>query len=323
MQWLRWLIAIAAFPLITSGSLTRLKHKKDAEDPVTYEVIPAIPTLYNVSAKASAATNAASMAASEAYAADAEVKAQEALEATAEAQVQAAHKQLESRLGFARAKYAADEGIISRAKAEKAAQNSRKLLHQIPIIAQKAAKDAVAEVVKEAIEKMNIEVNKTAEEALKIQEEGYDAAGERAQEEALPFQQAKLRSEQTAVEYAARARELAKAVIPLKGKAMEIANQAEAFQQANNPVMAQQMLMKGHDLLDKAIQMQDTAKGFDATAKQINSQLGYYDLAANAAAAWGSYQANPAGKQSLFPPLPEPLVLGPLKGKGKGKAKGL
>jgi len=320
MQWLRWLIHTITFPSIASGALTRL-HKEDPA-PIVYEAIPEIPTLYNVSEKAAAATNAASMAASEAYAADAEEKSQEALENTAKAELTAAHKQLESNVGYSRAKFAADEGIIKRAEADAAARNSRKMLHQIPIIAQKAAKDAVADVVKEAIEKMNIEANKTAEEALKIEEEGFKKAAERAQQEAEPFQQSKLRSEQTAVEYAARARELAMAVIPLKAKAMEIANQAEAFQQANNPVMAQQMLMKGHDLLDKAIQMQGTAKGFDATAKQINSDLGYYDLAANAAAAWGAYQGNPAGKSPDFPPLPKPLVLGPLKDKGKGKGKG-
>merc|ERR1719156_263834 len=189
--------------------------------------------------------------------------------------------------------------IIQRAKAEDAAKNSLKMIHQIPVIALQAAKDAVADVVKKAIEKMNIEVNKTAEKALKIEEEGFKKAAEGAQEEAKPFQQSKLRAEQTSVEYASRARELAIAVTPLKSKAMEIANMAESFQQANNPVMAQQMLMKGHDLLDKAIQMQDTAKGFSATANQINSELGYYDLAGNAAAAWGSYQANPAGKRNL------------------------
>jgi len=317
MQWLRWLISIATFPSIASVGL------RSSEDPaVTYEAIPAIGTLYKVSEKAASATNAASMAASEAYAADAEEQAQEALERTAKAELQAAHKQLESNLGYKRSKFAADEGILIRAEAEKAAQNSRKMLHQIPIIAQKAAKDAVADVVKEAIEKMNIEVNKTAEKALKIEEEGFKKAAERAQEEAEPFQQSKLRAEQTSVEYASRARELAIAVTPLKSKAMEIANMAEGFQQANNPVMAQQMLMKGHDLLDKAIQMEGTAKAFDATAKSINSNLGYYGLAANAAAAWGSYQANPSGKRPEFPPLPSPLVLGPLKEKGKGKGKG-
>jgi hypothetical protein len=322
MQWLRWLAAIVALPSIASRELSRLKRNTDPDNgQITYEVIPAIPTLYNVSGKVAGATNAASMAASEVYAADAEEKAQEALEATAESQVLAAHKQLESRLGYKMAKYSADESIIVRASAEDAAKNSRKMLHEIPIIAQQAAKDAVAEVIKKTIEKLNIEVNETAEKALKIEEEGWKKAGDRAQEEALPFQQAKLRAQQTAVEFAGRARELAEAVIPLKGKAMEIANSAQAFQDANNPVMAQQMLMKGHDLLDKALQYEGTAKGFASTANGINSGLGYYDLAANSAASWGAYQANPAGQRPDWPPPPEKLTLGPLKDKGKGKGK--
>jgi len=299
-----------------------MEEPEEPKNQITWEVIPAIGTLYNVSARAAGATNAASMAASEAYAADAEEKAQEAMEASATASLKAAHMQLQSQLGYKKAKYAADSGLVERGKAEEAARNSRELLHQIPIIAQRAAKDAVKEVVKEAIEKMNIEVNITAEKALKIEQEGFEKAAERAEEEAKPFQQSKLRSQQTAIDYAARARELAMAVIPLKAKAVEVSNLAEGFQQSNNPVMAQQMLMKGHDLLDKAIQMEGTAKGFSATANTINSDLGYYDLAANSAAAWGAYQANPSGKRVEFPPTPEKLTLGPLKDKGKGKGKG-
>lgn len=326
MQLLRWFAAIAAFLSIASGALSRLSGKQ--EDPkdggqITWEVIPALPTLHNQSAKAAGATNAANMAASEAYAADAEWKSHVALEGAAQAELGATQKELESWIAYIRTKHAADEMIIQRAKAEDAAKNSRKMIHQIPIIAMKAAKDAVADVVKKAIEKMNIEVNKTAEKALEIEKEGFEKAAEKAQEEALPFQQSKLRAEQTSVEYAVRARELAHAVIPLKAKSMEIANSAQAFQDANNPVMAQQMLMKGHDLLDKAIQMQDTAKSFQGTAASINSNLGYYDLAANAAGAWGAYQANPAGKRSLYEELiPPKLSLGPIKDKGKGKGKG-
>jgi len=323
MQLLRWLAAVAAFLSIASGALSRLKSEQENPgDAITWEVIPAIPTLYNQSAKAASATNAASMAASEAYAADAEWKSHVALESAAQAELGATQKELESKIAYQRTKHAADEMIIQRAKAEDAAKNSRKMLHQIPIIAMKAAKDAVADVVKKAIEKMNIEVNKTAEKALKIEKEGFEKSALEAQEEALPFQQSKMRAEQTAVEFAVRARELAHAVIPLKAKSMEIANMAQGFQDSNNPVMAQQMLMKGHDLLDKAIQMQDTAKAFQSTAAGINSNLGYYDLAANAAGAWGAYQANPAGKRSLYEELiPPKLTLGPLKGKGKGKGK--
>merc|ERR1719213_719109 len=136
-------------------------------------------------------------------------------------------------------------------------------------------------------------------------------AAEMAQTAALPFEEAKVRAEQNVVNYASQAQSLAHAVIQLKGKAMQIANQAEMYQQRRNPVMAQQLLMRSHDLLDRALQLQDQAKSNDATARQINGQLGLYDLASSSAAAYGAYRGNPGGLTKGLPPLPAPLELPP------------
>merc|ERR1719265_3062817 len=86
----------------------------------------------------------------------------------------------------------------------------------------------------------------------------------------LPFQQAKLRAQQTVWSYANKARELATAVIPMKNRAMEIAAQSDAFQKKGNPVVAQEMQMHAHDLMDKALQLEGQAKSFQNTANKMN-----------------------------------------------------
>lgn len=291
-------------------------HKVYAKGPDDdYKVLPPFPTADQSSEKASAATNAASLGASEAFAANAAAFSSESMESAAASHLQAARKQLQSRIAFAKASHAAEQARANRVKADSVAREIMDMKVQLPIVAKEAREEAVKEVIAKAIAKMNVEANHTAEAALAAQKKALEAAAQRAQDEALPFQQSKVRSEQTAVEYAVRARELAKAVIPLKAKAMEVAESAEPFQKSGNVVVAQQMLMKGHDILDKALQLQGTAKSFDSTARTINNDLGLYDEGAAAAAEWGAYQANPSGKVwGDFPPLPNPLKLGPIPG---------
>merc|ERR1719454_2156049 len=185
------------------------------------------------------------------------------------------------------------------------------MMHQIPGEAMRGAKDAVKKVIAQAIADMEKEARKTADEAIEIERKSFEAAAISAQEQAAPYQQAKVRAEKNVVEYVLRARELAEASIKLKSEAMRVAANANSYQGKGNVVIAQQEMMKAHDLMDKALQLEGSAKGFESTANKINGQMGLYGLAAGGAGAWAANQANPAGDRPDFPPLPYPLEMPP------------
>merc|ERR1719401_1083227 len=88
--------------------------------------------------------------------------------------------------------------------------------------------------------------------------------------------------------------------------------------------------MQARDLMDKALQMEAQARGFDRTAQDINAKLGAYDSAAQQAAEYAAYQANPAAQEeesSEIPHPPPPLTLPPdayaAAGPAPGPAPGL
>merc|ERR1740138_1803969 len=133
------------------------------------------------------------------------------------------------------------------------------------------------------IGKMNEEVEATVSASKSL-----EAASVR-----LAADQAKVRSAQTMYSYAYQAQQLAGVVGELKRKAVEIAKESLPLQARGNVVVAQQLQMQAHDLMDKALQMETQAKDFDRTATDINSKLGAYDSAAEQAAEYAAYQANP------------------------------
>lgn len=193
--------------------------------------------------------------------------------------------------------------------ADLAAKNAEQIVDDIPAAAKRAEQKAISDVLAATIARMNMEVGAVIEAARTKEALAAKAAMDNAHAEALPFQQAKLRTGQTMVSYARQSQELAIVCNELQKKAKEIAYQAGELQRRGNPVAANQMQTMARDLMDKAQQMQSQAKGLDSTARGLGKQLGAYDLAAQAAGAYGAYKANPGGEEQPLPPLPYPLVL--------------
>lgn len=298
--------ALAAAEL-RDGSL----RGKGQEPSITYEADPPIFTKEQALTHADDASNMAALAASEAHAAAAQGRAAEAAETAEQAELQSLKKHLKTEEHVRDAADAAQAAIDARLAADESAKRARKLMHQIPGVAMAAAKEAVKEVIAKAIADMEIEARKTADKLAAIEKKSFEDAAIAAQEQAAPYQQAKVRAEKNVVEYVLRARELAEASIKLKGEAMRVAANANTYQGKGNVVIAQQEMMKAHDLMDKALQLEGSAKGFEGTANKINGQMGLYGLAAGGAGAWASNQANPAGDRPGLPPLPYPLELPP------------
>jgi len=289
-----------------------LRGNRARRDPsITYEADPPIFTKEQALGHASDAQNMATLAASEVHAAAAQGRAAEAAEMSEKAELESLKKHLKTQEHVRDAGDAAQATIDARLAADESAKRARVMMHQIPGVAMSAAKEAVKEVIAQAIADMEKEARKTADEALAIEKKSFEAAAISAQEQAAPYQQAKVRAEKNVVEYVLRARELAEASIKLKGEAMKVAANANTYQGKGNVVIAQQEMMKAHDLMDKALQLEGSAKGFESNANKINGQMGLYGLAAGAAGAWAANQANPAGDRPGFPPLPYPLQMPP------------
>jgi len=284
-----------------------LEHGAANENEPTYEAIPPMPSAEELTVRALDGAEVAQGAASERNAAESAAIAAQARTRTAKAEAEAAEANVTAHKFLTRAKHLAYEAQADQERANRAARATRDLVGGLDQVAKAAADQAVAEVTAETLAKLKKEVTETIDQYNEEQEANFKAAGKAALEAATPFQQAKWRSEKNAVEYVLRARELAQAVTALKNEAVRIAADANTYQSQGNVVIAQQRMMQAHDLMDKAIQMQGQAEGFQKTAQTINGNMGLYDLAANGAASFSAHRANPAGQGPPLPPPPAPL----------------
>merc|ERR1719487_874982 len=98
------------------------------------------------------------------------------------------------------------------------------MVAEMPAVAVKAANRAVDAVVADAVSKMNEEATLVAEEQRKLERKLAREAAKAAQIAALPWQQAKVRAEETMVSYLSQGRDLANAVTHLKLMAPKLSN---------------------------------------------------------------------------------------------------
>lgn len=308
--------------LFSVALLARISLAKESQEPkITYQVIPELPNQEQSMHSANVGAAATRWAAGEARVAEAEQKTAADTAVAAAAHKEALEKVAASTVAMFGAHRAAEETIKMRHDTEEAVHRQRAVVDSIPKIAHAAAVKATNDVEMGITAELEKEVTATALKAKEAERLERLEAAKESQRVAMPFQQAKLRAEQSIVSYAARARELATAVIHLKGKALKIAADSNQYQQLGNVVMAQQEQMKAHDLLDKALQMEGVAKGFQDTANKINGEMGDYDLSIAAAAESGGYQGNPGGARPPWPAPPKPLKLKlPVPGPGPAPA---
>lgn len=289
---------------VTAGFLQRLPRD-------IYVVMPGIPAANQTLDRSRLAGLAKDMANYELTTSDEESHAAQAEFGASMANLVATNRELQSSLAAEVSLRAAQNVERMKRFAEDAAEMTKRLVDEIPVVIKKNEEKAVGDTVKAAIARMNVEAGKVVEAANAKEAAAAKAAANNAQAEALPFQQAKLRAGQTMVSYLSQARELAIVCNELQKKAFEISKEAIGLQQRGNPVASMQMYTMARDLMDKSQQMQAQAKAFDGTANKIKGELGGYGLAAGAAAAYGAYVANPGGQKQPLPPLPWPLQLPP------------
>lgn len=277
---------------------------------VTYHVVPPVPTEDEALHAADVGAQEARWAANEARIAEAQKRVAVGAVAAAQSEATALRHVQASATAAQEAKQAATRARLDSEQAEAATLRARHNIAEIPEIAAAAARRAVADVSATVITDLEADARETADEAAAAQRQEAAEASKAAAAAALPFQQAKLRAQQSIWSYATKARELATAVIPLKNKAVTIAAQSNAFQKSGNPVAAQQMQMQAHDLMDKALQLEGQAKSFQDTANHLNTdEMVNYDLAIDGAASYGAYASQPGGDRPKLPRLPKPLRL--------------
>lgn len=297
-----------------------LQPEGEPEIHYSYETLPAIPAPADALKANFVGGVAGQWAASEAMTAAMQARVSQDSMAAAQSQLEADSNGLTSELAVKSALRSAQNAHEMERHAEAVADSTQKIIDSIPVEAEKAAQQAMNDVVAVAFKDMNDDVKQTVLFSKGLDASAGAAAAQAAQVAALPFQQAKLRSVQTMYSYATQAQELATAVKELKLKALKIAGQAEPLQKRGNVVVAQRLRMQAHDLMDKASQMAAQAKGFSSTAASIRGELASYDLAADSAAAYAAYQANPGGPMGQFPAPPYPLELPPPPAAAPGPA---
>jgi len=252
----------------------------------------------------------------ELYGAESEKKAAQATQLAAQNQLVTDQKELAGEIAVKQAVALTSQTQALRRRIEQVAEETQRIVNQIPQAEQAGVNQAITEVIDGAFQKMQAEVDQVVKEARAAEGAKAAQAATNAQMAALPFQQAKLRSGQTMYSYASQAQELGFATATLKNKAMDISKQAAELQKQGNVVVAQQLAMQARDLMDKAQQYEGRAKAFHATANSIQGSLGAYDLSANDAAAYAAYVASPEGGAQPIQNPPNPLVLPPMPGAG-------
>jgi len=306
-----------SFILTFLGALVgALEIRREDPPAITYESIPNIPNQDQQLQSAFEATNEAAWSASEANAAAAQARTAEAQEIAQQHELESVTKALETKLVVQRATKEAEKSIQNMHIAEEQATSSRKIEDDIPKLAMGAAKRAVKDVVDKAIEDLNIEAGQTRDRALAERRAASIASAKESQREALPFEEARLRNQKSSLEWVIKAHRIASAVTELKTEALRIGGTAGAYQSAGLGIIAQGMLNKAHDMMNKAIQLEGMARGAAKNAAAARGAAGKPAIdAINAAKAYGAYLGNPAGDRPDFPPLPAPLKLPPVKKK--------
>lgn len=278
---------------------------------VSYNTLPGVPSEEMVVEQNEAAKTAASWAYNEASSSAIHAEAAENMEAAAESALVVKAQGIKLKSATMAAIVSAQKAAEMRKRAEAAAKRAEVLVSEMPAIAVKAANRAVDAVVFAAIQRMNKEASKVAEAQRALEKKLAREAAKDAQLAAEPWQQARLRAQQTMVSYLSQARDLANAVTHLKLQAPKLNAQARVLQSRGDVVHAQELQIAAHDLFDKAAQLAGQAASFQKMAGKIQSGIGLYDLSAGAAASYASYTANPGGGvgYQAFPPLPAPLAL--------------
>lgn len=252
----------------------------------------------------------ANWAATEATSAMARAATAKSLEATANAALVASTQEvtlsLEARKAVATARRIDTESRL----AEASDRRVKQIAVAMQQVAKSAAERAIQDVVQNTVARLNSQARDEVELMRSTERMRAENAAMAAQVAAVPYRAAKLRSGQAMVSYLVQARELSVAAVQLQKKAFDIARQAAPQQKMGNVVVAQQLQMQAHDLMDKAEQMSEQAKKYGEAAQKINSELGAYDTGAEAAGAYAAYQSNPGGNPDReLPSLPEPLSL--------------
>lgn len=278
---------------------------------ITFETSPDMPTEEQADARARESTNVAGWSASEASAAAAAARSADAAEAAAAAELAATRDALAARKNVVQSVAAAKSAIEESNAATAATMTSRDLVDKIPKVAMQGAQDAVHQVVAAAVERMEQEAWRTADEAAAAAKAAQLASAKLARDDAQPFIDAKIRAEKNSMDFLYKGRVASESATELMNEALHVAGTAEAYQAANNPVVAQLVLNKAHDLMHKGKQMEAYATAAASRAASIRGMEGGFAKAAKAAAKYGAYQGNAAGKWVDLPPLPAPLSMPP------------
>jgi len=291
-----------------------LDIQKAKQPAITYESVPNILNEDQQLQAAFESTNEAAWAASEANAAAAQARSSEAQEVAEQHELESVTKALETKIVVQRATEEAERSIQNMHTAENQATSARKMEDEIAPAAMAAAKRAVKDVVDKAIQDLNAEAGATRDQALAERRAASIASAKAAQQEALPFEQARLRNQKSSLEWVIKGHRLASAVTELKKEALRVGGTAGAYQSAGLGIIANGMLNKAHDMMNKAIQLEGMAHGAMSNAKAARGAAGKPAAdAIGAAKAYGAYLGNPAGDRPAFPPLPAPLKMPPVK----------
>jgi hypothetical protein len=315
--WLRriglvWLVLPA---LAFSRSGLRFLQDPQDEPLVSYSTLPGVPSEEMVVEQNEAAKTAANWGLTEAASSALHAEAAENMEEAAASELVTKANEIRLKSATSAALVSAQKAAEMRKRAEASAKRAEAMVAEMPAIAVKAANRAVDSVVHAAIQSMNKEASKVAEAQRLLERKLAREAAKNSQIAAEPFQQAKIRAQQTMVSYLSQARDLANAITHLKLQAPKLNAQARVLQARGDVVHAQEMQIAAHDLFDKAAQLTSQMNSFQSMAGKIQSGLGMFDLSAGAAASYASYTSNPGGGvgYSALPPLPMPLQLVPLK----------
>lgn len=276
---------------------------------VDYSINPlnAIPPAPEAIAVASEAANAAALASSEAYTAAAARESSVANAASAasalksfQARTETEAKVTAATLEAAKAKKLAEDASNARDEAIAIAES-------IPEQVRAAAAKATTEVIQGAINELKTRANGTVAEIKAQQKAAQEAAVTAVAGAGVPYRAASMREKKFAHDDIVQARDYAQAVIPIKTESIKVMGEAQKYQAAGNVVVAQEMAIKAHDLMDKGMQLQKHAEGLQGTANSIQGGMGLYDLAAKQAEDYAAYVANPVGAPPDIPPLPADL----------------
>lgn len=274
-------------------------------------IVPGVPSAYQASSRFQNNYLAGVTAANERQSAEDRSHTSSSLEAAATSELMATRQKFLTNEAATLELSRARKIEVLNTQASEVLQSTQHILQMIPEVTKRAVDRAIKDVEHEALKQLNVEVAQTVASTSGSEAMAKHMAADAAQTAALPYQQGKLQAQQTMVGYVEKSQELAIAVSELKKRAVEIAAASVPLQRAGDVVPAQHLQMEARDVMDKAQQMEAQVKVLSDTALQIQRGLQAYDNAAQAAASYAAYQANPAGLDgaSSLPHPPFPLDL--------------